>query len=383
MKNLLAALLLPTFLAGCATAPPGPPADTFFRDHLFARPAHPVGADDLFAVNAAMRRFLDEEVRTQSRVAGRPQALVEALRHKGDLRLDYDAGPTRSAAEAFDARSGNCLSLVIMAAALAKELGLAVHYQSVYVPETWDRSGDTHIAIGHVNVTLGLKQSSIGSRLKDGDPLTIDFVPPRELKRMSWRVIGEDTVVAMYLNNRAAEALTRNQLDEAYWWIRAAIVKDRDFLSAYNTLGVLYQRGGHFAQAAQVLGYVLEREPRNTHVMSNLITVLQALDRKDEARLLATRLQQLDPDPAFAFFNRGMAAMRLGDYTAARDLFAKEVARAPYYHEFHFGLAAAYAGLGNADLARKHLVLAKENSQTRRDQDLYAAKLQRFRQYER
>lgn len=383
MKNLLATLLLPLVFAGCAAAPPGPASGTWFNDHLFAQPAKRVDAGGLFAVNEGMRRFIETVVLSQSRTNGRPQALVDALRVKGELRIDYDAGPTRSAAEAFDAKAGNCLSLVIMAAALAKEMGLAVHYQSVYVPDTWDRSGDTHFAIGHVNLTLGSKQSSIGSRLKDGDPLTIDFVPPRELRRMTWRVIGEETIVAMYLNNRAAEALTRNQVDEAYWWVREAIVKDRDFLAAYNTLGVVYQRGRHHAQAAQVLGHVLEREPRNTHVMSNLVTVLGALDRADEAKALSVRLAQLDPDPAFAFFNRGMAAMRVGDFAAARDLFAKEVSRAPHYHEFHFGLAAAYAGLGDAEKARRHLTLAKDSSQTRRHQDLYHAKLERFRAYSR
>ena len=49
---------------------------------------------------------------------------------------------TRNAAEAFDARSGNCLSLVIMTAAFAKELGLPVRYQNVFVDEAWSRSGD-------------------------------------------------------------------------------------------------------------------------------------------------------------------------------------------------------------------------------------------------
>ncbi|HQW38056.1 MAG TPA: hypothetical protein PLO00_05030, partial [Usitatibacteraceae bacterium] len=57
---------------------------------------------------------------------------------------------------------------------------------------------------------------------------------------------------------------------------------------------------------------------------------------------------------------------------------AKEVDRAPYYHEFHFWLAVALANLGEPEGARRHLALAMENSTTRRDHDLYAAKLQRI-----
>ena len=53
--------------------------------------------------------------------------------------------------------------------------------------------------------------------------------------------------------------------------------------------------------------------------------------------------------------------------------------RAPYYHEFHFWLAAAYIGLGDTERARGELALAMETSTTRNDRDLYAAKLDRIK----
>ena len=55
------------------------------------------------------------------------------------------------------------------------------------------------------------------------------------------------------------------------------------------------------------------------------------------------------------------------------------MARAPYYHEFHYALALAHAKLGDAAQARKHLALAMESSTTRGDHDLYAAKLDKIR----
>jgi thioredoxin-like negative regulator of GroEL len=70
-----------------------------------------------------------------------------------------------------------------------------------------------------------------------------------------------------------------------------------------------------------------------------------------------------------------MAAMEAGDYRLARDMFTKEVDRAAYYHEFQFWLALAYLGLGDTENARTHLTIAEENSTTRDDRDLYAAKL--------
>jgi tetratricopeptide (TPR) repeat protein len=266
-----------------------------------------------------------------------------------------------------------------MTAALAKEEGIPVRFQNVYVDETWSRSGSLYFSVGHVNLTLGGRPPAIGSRIDDGEQLIVDFLPPGDLGTLNWRVVEEKTIVAMYMNNRAAESLTAGRIDDAYWYAREAIGQDPAFLASYNTLGVVYQRSGRLPEASRVLAYVLDREPRNTIAISNLATVLAGLGRTQESGALERRLAQLEPEPPFAYFNRGLEAMRAQDYRAARDLFAKEVERAPYYHEFHFWLALALARLGDVEQARQHLNLAMENSTTRREHDLYAAKLDRIR----
>jgi Tfp pilus assembly protein PilF len=60
-------------------------------------------------------------------------------------------------------------------------------------------------------------------------------------------------------------------------------------------------------------------------------------------------------------------------------MFAREVQRAAYYHEFHFWLALAYIGLGDMEQARANMAAALENAPTTREHDLYAAKLERLR----
>jgi len=112
--------------------------------------------------------------------------------------------------------------------------------------------------------------------------------------------------------------------------------------------------------------------------MSNLALVLHDQGNLVAAAELNRRLEQMEPDPPFGYFKRGMAAMQAGDYRTARDMFAREVDRAAYYHEFHFWLALAYLGLGETDQARKHMTIAVDNSTTRKDHDLYAAKLGRI-----
>jgi len=91
-----------------------------------------------------------------------------------------------------------------------------------------------------------------------------------------------------------------------------------------------------------------------------------------------SKVKELQPYPPFYFFNLGMAAMQKDDYKAARDDFAKELDRDAYYHEFHFWIAAAYLGLNDIAQAKAHLAIAMENSATRKDHALYAAKLDRL-----
>jgi hypothetical protein len=63
------------------------------------------------------------------------------------------------------------------------------------------------------------------------------------------------------------------------------------------------------------------------------------------------------------------------DYRAAREMFEREVARADSYHEFHFWLGVADWRLGDEAAARRQLALAMDNSLTRSQHELYAAKL--------
>lgn len=375
MCKLLPALLV-LLLSACASQPRLGVNEALLDDRLFAAPQPPIQAAQALELSPAMQKFLDDEYRggLQSRD---PQAwLIQAFGREDQLALRYDSTITRNAAEAFETRSGNCLSLALMTGAIARAIGLPVRYQSVFMPENWSRSGGIGFASGHVNVALG-SQPALGSRIPDGSdpPVTIDFLPPEELRGQRTRALREETVLAMYLNNRAAEWMAQAKLDEAYAWAKAAIHQDPSFISSYNTLGVIYLRNGNLREAERSLRYVLKLEPENTVAMSNLVQTLAQLGETRASQTLAARLATIDPHPPFHFFDQGVAAMRRGDYAEAKQLFAREVRRAAYHHEFHFWLALANLGLGDPERARKHLGIALENSTSPREHALYAGKL--------
>ena len=383
MRKLTGSVLLLTCLLGaCASAPPpvDPPLAPLLHDELFPAAAQVLAGEDVFRLSPEMQAYVDHEIAQQTRLKGARQGLLDALYTKSQLQLEYDASLTRNAAEAFEARRGNCLSLVLMTAAFAKSLGLPVRFNSVYVEELWSRSGDLMLVSGHVNLSLGRPMfERNGARTFETELLTIDFLPSAELRKQRSRTIDEPTVLAMYYNNRAAEALQAGQLDAAYGWVRAAVLQDPRFLAAQNTLGVIYRRAGRIELAEQVFRGVVRQEPGNTQTLSNLVLVLKERGQLGEAEQLSARLRELQPEPPYKFYDLGIAAMKRGEFLEAKRLFTREIERSAYVHEFHFWLALANYGLGEMAEVRKHLALARENSTTPTDRERYSAKLESLR----
>ncbi len=376
--GFLLALALALALSACATAPSAARVETMLRDDLFTAPSVPINADAVFAISPAMTQYVNHEIADQLRKFGKARGLYEALYSKRQLQLEYDAAITRTAAEAFAVRRGNCLSLVIMTGTLAKAVGLSVRYQSVLTDEDWMRAGDLFLTSGHVNLMLGRYYDDPLPRLSLAPTLIIDFLPLAAADVTRGFPIDETTVMAMYMNNRAAETLAAGRVNDAYWWAREAILRDAKFLAAYNTLGVIYRRHGDTAAAETVLRYVLARDSGHVQAMSNLRLVLQDQGRTAEAQQLGEMLARKQPYPPYHFYDLAQIAMQEKNYQLARGLFAREVRRQPYNADFHSGLASAYMALGDAATALRHFVIAYDTSTTRKQQALYAAKVEKI-----
>lgn len=359
-------------LGGCATAPDPTNPAPLWRDAAFAPPDRMPDASAVFAADDTMRAVLDSGA---LRRADDPRrVLVEMLYRRQSLALDYE-GATRTAAETFAARAGNCLSLVAMTTAFAREAGLPVRFRSVAVDESWSRSGDLLALSGHVNVSLGWPANPSHVVRSSETSLVVDFVPGAQVDGMRWRTISEATVLAMFMNNRAAEALAQGQLDEAYWHAREALRLDPHFSAGYNTLAVVYRRRGLADAAEAVWRSLLAREPANRSALANLALMLEQEGRADQARVLTAKLQSLESAPPFHWFDAGLLALRAGELGRARDLFAREVERDAGYHEFHYWLARTELLLGRPRQALRQLELARQTSPTPQVQALYAAKL--------
>ena len=372
-----AIVALSFLLAACVQLPMLTRApDGILHDELFAAPARPVDSSQVFALSDAMKTYLRDEIATQQSKGPR-QVLIDAVSH-GQLRLEYDSVMTRNAAEAFDAKAGNCLSLVIMTAAFAKAMNIEVQYNSALFGDQWSRDSNVYFLNGHVNVTLGKRPQDPRVLYDQAELMTVDFLPGSDIRWLRTTPVGEETILAMFMNNRAAEALVRGKLDDAYWFAREGIRQNPEYWAVYNTLGVVYLRDGRPELAEPVFRRVLQSDPSNTRALANLALTLGRLGREADAAAVDKQLARVEGEAPFHNFNAGLAAMEAGDFGAARTLFRREVRGAPEYHEFHFWLGLSELRLGNIDEARSEFSLALEASSTPRDHDLYASKLARL-----
>lgn len=377
MKILITAglLAIAQLIAGCMHVAVKPPDVPFFADAQFKPSTEVIDADAVFAMSTAMAHFVDRTLVRSRRQNSLDHVLQEALYERGGLKLEYDSASTRTASEAFAARAGNCLSLVLMTAAIAKRLELPVLYQRVYTPHSWSRSNGIAYASEHVNLVLARHPPDPRFPYDGRSVMTVDFLPPEETAGQRTRIITEETVVAMFFNNRAAEALAGERLDAAYAWAKAAIEHSPTHLNAYNTLAVIYLQRGLHTQARQVLTYVLEYEPANTLALSNLATALEGLGLRAQATHVREQLAAIEPTPPFHYYDLGIAEMQAGNFQRARDLFRQELGRDAFNHEFHYRLALSELAMGDEAAARRGLSKAAETSSTLHYRGIYMAKL--------
>lgn len=367
------ALAAALVLGGCATpVPPSPPPDDgVFNDALFQPPSQPPDVSRLFELTPAMRQYVAERIEPQVWRKGAQHALLDALYTQGELRLEYDAVHTRTAAEAFEARKGNCLSLVIMTAAFARELGLTVRFRDVLDRPAIEPNGDLTFVVGHVNLALAHGPGTKRLGTLDTSWLIVDFLPGQDLGRQQWREVDERRIRAQFMNNRAAEELARGRVHDAYWWLRGAREQDPTFANLYNTLGVLYRHRGALPEAERALRTALALDPGNEHVAGNLAGLQVAQGGAPAATGLVR--------PVSSRYAEARRSLDDGQPKQALLILQGELGLTPRNPELHHLLAITQARLGNTPRAHWHLERAAEYSAADVQRQRYAGKLERLK----
>lgn len=372
-------------LQACVTVPEGAPAASapedravvagFLKDSAFRAPVRAPDADKLFELTPEMEVFVHDKVMLRARSQGGAQALLDALYVRRGVFVEYDGSYTRTPQEAFASQRGNCLSLSLMTAALAKRLDLPVRYQLWSTDPLWSRGDTLDFKVLHIDVSIDQSHAFSNGRNLLPSSYTVDFVPVSDKEFLHAHIVPERRVVAMFFNNRAAELLEQRAVDEAYWWAREAVLRDAHFATAFNTLSLILHRQGERALALAALKHALELSPDDTVILGNLARYQSDAGQVAEALQTRQRLQRLQPVSPFHGYDEGERALAAGDALRAMALFRPLLESNSGDAQLHFDLAVSHYLLQQMDEAQREMRLATQYADTSYQRQRFAAKL--------
>ena len=378
-------MLLVGLLAGCAGVEQKPGENTpalpyempglSFESDLFGEPpADIISVADIYQLSDvqqnAFQIYLDHPSRQDMPVHRRVYEYLESA----TINFRYQ-GATYTAEEALQRTSGNCLSLAILTTALAQLAGVETGYQLIDSVPVFESQGNVVFRGQHVRTKL----YETRHKDKEGLPpisrggLLVDYFA-REGDRFISN-LSEAEYQAMYYNNLASEAISREDYNAAFWLLRKVMELTPQSASAINSMAIVYRRAGHANRAEEIYKHGILHLPDKVSLLRNYRVLLLEQGRHDEAGIINTRLAELDESNPFDWLHAGQEAFESGDFIDAISLYEKAVEIAPYLHEGYAGMAKANYMLGNRTRATRELKKAQELSYQKSVQSLYQAKL--------
>ena len=151
-----------------------------------------------------MEAFLEERIDDRTMENTKVRQLLSMLTVNGQFDLVYD-DQTRTAAETFRDRRGNCLSFTNMFVAMARHVGLDAHFEEVEIPPDWSSIGDTLLLSQHINVFVDMRHYV--DRVVDFNTDVIHYFIHDLKANYERRVISDQRARAHYFNNIGVERM--------------------------------------------------------------------------------------------------------------------------------------------------------------------------------
>jgi len=329
MRRLLAALLIfsLTSLGGYDAAPKESELDR----------------DDFLQLNTKITKFMLQHVKPGQPRLMRLNALVDSLFSNKGLGIQYGNSRTKTAAETFQSRTGNCLSFTTLFVAMARHLGLDAYFMEVAEVTSRDLVGEVIVTNHHMFAEVGL----------DNGVATVDFLPGTEKQYNKIHRISDDRALAHFFNNLGAESLEAGEPMEAQAYFKRATELDAKFVPAWTNLGVAFRRARQTAAAEMSYQAALEVSPNDSTALSNLAGLYLAEGRIAEAAPLLDRVNNHLQKNPYHHLRLGTEAQRMGDQELAFRHLKEAVRRAPEAARIHAALAELYMETGDQERARE------------------------------
>lgn len=314
---------------------------------LVRRPSEP---------NEAIFALAQQARLTRGGTKARLERIIDQIfDEKNGLGFTYQARPTLTAAEAVEARAGNCLSLVNLVVAIARTAGIDAEYVEVEDFETFYRHKGTVVRTTHV----------IGGVNVGGSMMYVDFLPRREKPYRQLKPISDRRAAALFYNALATEAMLDIDLDLAGTYFRNALAVDGDSAETWNNYAILQRRQGNLEQALTSLRKAHDLDPTLLPAIENLAGMYTRSNRLEDARIYeALALREKTKNPYF-LLQQAVDLLETGNFETAQDLLRRARRLEPDEPEILVALGRAALGAGNASEADRLFALARKKSKAR------------------
>ncbi len=336
--------------------------------------------ESIFALDDDMKAMIAKKLARERDNHKKTRKLLKYFFNPEQLSLTYNAGANVIASQAFQNKEANCLSLTIMAYAIAKASDLDVAFQSVQIPEYWVRNGKMNMMTGHVNLRVMHNNPANNIAFFGRSVGEIDFDPFVEKKYFPKKVISKNTVIAMFYNNKGANAMVNGDYITAYAYLKAATEIDPDFSSAWGNLGILYRFNGHEQLAIETYQYAISINGNNLTSMSNLSLLLHVNGEYEQAKQLDAFIMRKRANNPYYYALLGDEKFYSGEYNEAIRHYRKAIKLNKNIHEFYFGLAKIYYMLDDIEKAQSYMKKAIAKNRIKQLDQQYVAKLDLLRQ---
>ncbi|MGS2721400.1 tetratricopeptide repeat protein [Paraglaciecola aestuariivivens] len=354
-----------------------PPAELMFYDQGYpqAQDVQIESTQQIFYLDQEAQDFVNKIIASERNRIDQMELLIQSIFDRSELNLLYQGDANTTANATFHNKAANCLSMSIMTYALARHAGFNVNFQEVMIPEYWTRRSGFSLLNGHINLKmLAPKEPNI--MVLNTRAYQVDFDPQTARQSLPKRLVNKSVVVAMFYNNKGADAVLNHQYDRAYAYFRAALKTHPRFHSAWINLGILYRLSGHYEQAEQAYLYALQLNSNSLTAWENLAYLYNFMQREDEANNILARVEKKRESNPYYHVNLGEQQLEQKHWDQALAHFRKALAIDRSKHEVYFGLAKVYFEIGEFERSEKYLKQAKYKAGNRLDEERYQNKIE-------
>lgn len=353
-------------------------------DHLFPgfESIDTIPQDTIFYLNDKSKAYVRERAALAETTDDKALTLINDLFSPSQLALDYVYGANTVAQETLVNGTANCLSLTILAYAMAQEADLSVKFQEVFEQESWNQAGEFDLANGHVNLLITRKPrfSMIPGMVSRNRTYTVDFFPESREDKVKTKEISKRQIQSYFYSNIGARALIEEDHITAWANFRKALqLYERDS-SSWNNLGLLLSRQGAKTEAIQAYNKAIALEPDNQSALENLAVLLQKQGKEEQASEIKERLNRLRQDNPNYHVRVGNRFYINGDLEAAREAFRRSLRLQRNNHLAWFGLAKVAMAVEDETAVREFLLKAKNSANSEGFERRYARKLHALNQ---